>query len=232
MTSQHSQYSTLKKVNEAGKRTRAAWSISETLLTWRLAPPGHSCFQRGSFGGSVCVVRSIVDRCDVVGLNMCCGSFELRRRAAISRWGESWMEAARERITGPPPVLLLELMPRPISTELSMSSHSSSSRGISPLPTCLGGVWVEFSELLGFNDRTMQLYVQVVVIFLAGLLLSFASGGIVTPYRKRNADVETIKDYGPVVTPIILTMEPRVRTYVVPPLPSNDIEEDEEDDED
>ncbi|XP_039440124.2 uncharacterized protein LOC120421048 [Culex pipiens pallens] len=83
-----------------------------------------------------------------------------------------------------------------------------------------------------FNDRTMKLYVQVVVIFLAGLLLSFASGGIVTPYRKRNADVEIIKDYGPVVTPIILTMEPRVRTYVVPPLPSNDIEEDEEDDED
>ncbi|KAL1377049.1 hypothetical protein pipiens_016519 [Culex pipiens pipiens] len=78
----------------------------------------------------------------------------------------------------------------------------------------------------------MQFFFQIVVIFLAGLLLSIASGGTVTPYRKRNADVEIIKDYGPVVTPIILTMEPRVRTYVVPPLPSNDVEEDEEEDED
>lgn len=30
-----------------------------------------------------------------------------------------------------------------------------------------------------FDDRTMQLYVQIVVIFLAGLLLSLASGGTV-----------------------------------------------------
>lgn len=109
----------------------------------------HNCFHLGTLGISVCVVLSIVERFDFVCCCCCC--------CVLNPWaGSLWMGQIRELLRRADIVLCVFCsamqflwrftMVLPIfSIGSSISSHSSSSRGISPLPT-----YIYFKEKFTF----------------------------------------------------------------------------------